>query len=53
MLFRSSTLPLPALRLVGSVPVAQLVQEMAPLAATLNKRVKKAKEDNEDDGDGE
>ena len=48
-----STLPLPALRVAGSVPVAQLVQEMAPLAATLNKRVKKAKEDNEDDGDGE
>ena len=48
-----STLPLPALRLAGTVPVAQLVKEMTPLAEALNQRVKKAKADNEDDGDGE
>ena len=45
-----STLPLPALRLTGSVPPATLVQDMAPLAAQLKQRVLKAKKDEETDG---
>lgn len=45
-----STLPLPALRLAGSVPSATLVQDMAPVAAGLAQRVKKARADEEDGG---
>jgi hypothetical protein len=44
-----STLPLPALRLAGTVPAATLVQDMAPLAARLAKRAKKAREEDRDD----
>ena len=40
-----STLPLPALRLAGTVPPQALVQDMAPLAAALAQRVKRAKQD--------
>ena len=40
-----STLPLPALRLAGTVPTQALVQEMAPLAEALAERVKRAKKD--------
>ena len=40
-----STLPMPALRLAGSVPSARLVEEMAPLAGRLAQRVKKARDD--------
>lgn len=43
-----STLPLPALRLGGTVPSASLVQDMAPLAVQLAERVKKAREDEDD-----
>ncbi len=47
-----STLPIPALRLAGTVPTPTLVQDMAPLAAELAQRVKKAKQgDSDDDGD--
>jgi hypothetical protein len=46
-----STLPLPALRWAGTVPTAALVQEMAPLAGMLAQRVKKAREDDEEEGD--
>ena len=47
-----STLPLPALRLAGTAPSTALVQDMAPVAAQLAQRVKKAKlDDNDDDGD--
>jgi hypothetical protein len=45
-----STLPLPALRLAGTVPPATLVQDMAPLADRLAQRVKKARLDDEEDG---
>jgi len=45
-----STLPMPALRLAGTVPSAVLVQDMAPLADKLAARVQKAKAD---DADGE
>lgn len=47
-----STLPVPALRLAGTVPSATLVQEIAPLAAQLAERAKKARQD-DDGGDGE
>jgi hypothetical protein len=46
-----STLPMPALRLAGMVPSATLVQDMAPLAGKLSQRVKKAREDDEDEGE--
>ena len=48
-----STLPLPALRLAGTVPTATLMQDMTPLAARLAQRVKKTKQDDSDDGDSE
>jgi FHA domain len=44
-----ATLPMPALRLASSVPASELVQAMAPLASQLAKRVKKAREDEEED----
>jgi hypothetical protein len=44
-----ATLPMPALRVAGTVPTAELVQSMAPLATQLAKRVKKAREDEEED----
>lgn len=47
-----STLPLPMLRLAGTVPTKSLVQDMAPLAAALAQRVKQAKQD-ETEGDAE
>lgn len=51
-----STLPMPALRLAGTVPSAELVQDMAPLAAELAARVAQARKDEEegrgDEGDG-
>jgi hypothetical protein len=40
-----STLPMPALRLAGTVPAARLVQDMAPLAASLSERARKAADD--------
>jgi hypothetical protein len=43
-----STLPMPALRLAGTVPSATLVQDMAPLAEKLAERVRKSRAD--DDG---
>ncbi len=46
-----STLPMPALRLAGTVPSATLVQDMAPLAAQLAQRVNKARKDEEDEGE--
>jgi hypothetical protein len=45
-----STLPLPALRLAATVPAAVLVQDMAPLAARLAERARKAREEDRDDG---
>ena len=50
-----STLPLPALRLAGTEPPQDLVRAMAPLAQTLAQRVKKAREDDDEDNadDGE
>jgi hypothetical protein len=44
-----STLPLPALRLAGTVPATTLVQDMAPLATRLAKRAKKARDEDRDD----
>jgi hypothetical protein len=44
-----STLPLPALRLAGTVPATRLVQDMAPLPARLAQRAKKAREEDRDD----
>jgi FHA domain len=44
-----ATLPIPALRVAGTVPTADLVQAMAPLATKLAKRVKKARDDEEED----
>jgi FHA domain len=44
-----ATLPMPALRLAGTVPTQELVQAMAPLAIKLAQRVKKAREDEEED----
>jgi len=46
-----STLPLPALRVAGTVPSQTLVQEMGPMAQKLAQRVKKARADDEDEGD--
>lgn len=46
-----STLPLPALRLAGTVPSATLVQDMAPLAGKLAQRVKKSRQEDEDEGE--
>lgn len=40
-----STLPLPALRLAGTVPTQALVQDIGPLAEALAERVKRAKQD--------
>lgn len=48
-----STLPLPALRLAGTVPPSTLVDAMAPLAARLAQRVKKARADDEDEDGGD
>jgi len=45
-----STLPMPALRLGGTVPSAELVQDMAPLAVQLAARVVKARQE---DGEAE
>jgi hypothetical protein len=42
-----STLPMPALRLGGSVPPQELVQAMAPLADRLAQRVKRARDETE------
>jgi hypothetical protein len=44
-----ATLPMPALRLAGTVPTPELVQAMAPLANRLAQRVKKARDDEEED----
>ena len=49
-----STLPMPALRLGGTAPSAELVRDMAPLAAVLAERVTQAQKDEEegrDEGD--
>ncbi len=47
-----STLPMPALRLAGTVPPEQLVQAMQPLATRLAERVRRAQiDDPDDDGD--
>lgn len=43
-----STLPPPALRLAGTVPTAELVQEIAPLADALARRVQQAQDDDEE-----
>ena len=49
-----STLPLPLLDATRAVPAASLVQQLAPLAAQLQKRVNKARDDEEPDTeDGE
>ena len=48
-----STLPLPALNLSDTVPADELVQELAPLADRLALRVKKAREDEPGDRDGD
>jgi hypothetical protein len=45
-----STLPLPGLRLSGTVPIATLVQDLGPLAETLAQRAKKSRDD--DGGNG-
>jgi FHA domain len=45
-----STLPLPAMRLGSTSGEQKLVQDLAPLAAQLALRVKKAREEDEDDG---
>lgn len=47
-----STLPLPALRLGSTSGEQKLVQGLAPLAAQLALRVKKARDDEEDGDDG-
>jgi hypothetical protein len=46
-----STLPVPALRLAGTVPDATLIQEMPQLAARLAERVKKSRDDDEPEAD--
>ncbi len=48
-----STLPMPALNLGGTVAADDLVQELAPLADRLAARVKKAREDEPGDRDGD
>jgi len=45
-----STLPLPALRVTGTVPTTTLVQEMEPVAKALAERVKRQREDDAEDG---
>jgi hypothetical protein len=45
-----STLPLPALRLAGTVPTQKLVADMAPLPERLARRVKQARDESEDEG---
>jgi hypothetical protein len=45
-----STLPLPGLRLPAAVPTTRLVDDMAPLAERLARRVRKARSDDEDEG---
>jgi hypothetical protein len=45
-----STLPLPATRLAGTVPPAQLVEEMATLAAPLARRAQQARDEEAQDG---
>ena len=46
-----STLPLSALHVAGTAPAETLVQDMAPLALRLAQRVKRARADEESDGD--
>lgn len=48
-----STLPMPALRLTGTVPSATLVQEMEPVTKALAERVKKQRQDDAADDGGE
>lgn len=48
-----STLPVPGLHVGGAVPADELVQELAPLAARLAARVKKAREDEPGDRDSD
>lgn len=48
-----STLPLPALRLTGTVPTATLVQEMEPVAKALAERVKQQRQDDAADDGGD
>jgi hypothetical protein len=48
-----STLPMPALRLGGTVPVNTLVQAMGPVAQKLAARVKQARQEAQDDGESE
>jgi hypothetical protein len=45
-----STLPLPALRLAGTVPVRQAVEAVGPLADKLARRVAKAHSDDDEEG---
>ena len=45
-----STLPMPALRVAGTVPSATLVADMAPLAGRLAERVAEARKDDEEAG---
>lgn len=47
-----SSLPMPGLQLDAVLPSSQLVQDIAPLAARLARRVEKAKADEAADGDG-
>ena len=44
-----STLPLPALRLTGTVPSATLVQDLEPVARQLAERVKQQRQDDADE----
>ena len=46
-----STLPLSALHVANTTTTETLVQDMAPLAAKLAQRVKRARADEESDGD--
>ncbi len=46
-----STLPLPAFNLTRAEPAAQLVQDLTPLAARLEKRVAQAHDENPAEGD--
>ncbi|RVU44551.1 FHA domain-containing protein [Rubrivivax rivuli] len=45
-----STLPMPALRVAGTVPSATLVEDMVPLARQLAQRVAEARKDEEEAG---
>ena len=45
-----STLPMPALRLGATAPSADLVQDMAPLAALLAERVAQSRKDEAEGG---